>query len=96
LTVPLELPYQEERAMTLEQIRSAKRTRPFRRFTIHLDDGRAYQVKHPDLIAVSPNGREATFFDEDGGQHMLDLDHSTEVYVPPLAAAVQQAEKTMG
>jgi len=72
--------------MTLDQIRLAKYSQPFRPFTIHLDDGRVYEVKHPDFIAVSADGRAATLFDDAGGQHLLDLLHITEVYVPPAAA----------
>ena len=72
--------------MTLDQIRSAKYAQPFRPFMIHLDDGHSYEVRHPDFIAVSPNGRAATFFDDAGGQHLLDLVHITEVYIPPVKA----------
>jgi hypothetical protein len=83
-TVALDWTWMEKRAMTLEQIRTAKHAQPFRPFTIHLADGRTYEVKHPDFIAVSPNGRAATFFDDAGGQHLLDLLHITEVYLPPV------------
>jgi hypothetical protein len=72
--------------MTLDQIRAAKHVQPFRPFTIYLDDGRTYEVRHPDFIVVSPNGRAATFFDEEGGQHLLDLQHINEVYIPPVKA----------
>lgn len=73
--------------MTLEQIRAAKQTHPFRPFIIHLDDGRTYEVRHPDFLALSSNERAATFFDDEGGRHLLDLEHINEVYIPPIKAS---------
>jgi len=44
-------------AMTAEQIRQAQQAAPFRPFTIHLADGRAFPVDHPELVLLSRGGR---------------------------------------
>ena len=38
--------------MDLEGIRIALRRQPFEPFTIHLSDGRAMAVRHPEFVAV--------------------------------------------
>ena len=43
--------------MTIEAIRQMHRTRPFRPFQIHMVDGRAFPVDHPERIAFFPSGR---------------------------------------
>ena len=46
--------------MTLEQLRKAYRTQPFKPFTICLTDGRQIPVVHPEYLSVSP-GATRTF-----------------------------------
>ena len=53
----------------------------FRAFTVHLNDGRSYLIKHPDFISYSPNNREMTVHDEQGVHH-IDMDNVSEVHVP--------------
>lgn len=43
--------------MTVEQLRNVHRAQPFRPFTIHMGDGRAFFVRHPDFLSHSPSGR---------------------------------------
>jgi hypothetical protein len=73
---------------TVEQIRKAMQSQPFRPFTVYLVDGRTYTVKHPDFIAVpsSPRGREFVIYD-DQGSHYLDLGLIVEVHQPDADAA---------
>ena len=56
--------------MSTNDIRELVRSQPFRPFTIHMDDGSAYAVDHPDgillgnfvaIVAVSPNGEGDKF-----------------------------------
>lgn len=41
--------------MTIEPLREASRTRPFRPFTICLADGQRFDVPHPDFLYFPPN-----------------------------------------
>jgi hypothetical protein len=40
--------------MTIEQLRRVARAEPFDPFTIHLADGRAFHVPHPEFITIPP------------------------------------------
>jgi hypothetical protein len=59
--------------MTNEQFISALRQTPFRPFTIHMADGRAFHVSHPDFVARSPSGRTVIVFSADHNYSVLDL-----------------------
>jgi hypothetical protein len=50
----------------LQQIRDLIGLSPFRPFTIHLADGRALSVKHPDFVWV-PKLATLFYFHEDRG-----------------------------
>jgi hypothetical protein len=43
--------------MTIEQLRRMHQARPFQPFDIHLADGRALPVEHPEFLSQSPGGR---------------------------------------
>ncbi|MGO9921997.1 MAG: hypothetical protein ACLQIB_45785 [Isosphaeraceae bacterium] len=57
---------------TREQVRQMQTAQPFRPFIVRLADGRAFEVRHPELIACSLNGREMVVYDE-AGMHMLEM-----------------------
>ena len=59
--------------MTTEQFASTLRQVPFRPFTIHMGDGRAFLVSHPDFVARSKTGRTVIVFGDDDSYHVLDL-----------------------
>lgn len=59
--------------MTIEQLRTAHRTSPFRPFTIHVADGRSFFVKHPDYLSHSPTGRTIIVYGDDENFSILDL-----------------------
>jgi hypothetical protein len=71
---------------TIEQVRDAMHTQPFRAFTVKLVDGRSFVVKHPDFIAVPelPRGRNLVIHDKEG-MHLIDLGLVVEVHVPEVA-----------
>ncbi len=75
--------------MTSATIRNAMHNQPFRPFTLHMADGRAFTVTHPDFIAVSPTGREAVFSDEEGGVHVIDILRILQIFVPPAPEVVE-------
>jgi len=43
--------------MTVEQLREMSGARPFRAFRLHLADGRALDVDHPEFLMPSRSGR---------------------------------------
>lgn len=43
--------------MTTDQIRTLHQAKPFMPFTIHIADGAAYEVQHPENLLQSPGGR---------------------------------------
>lgn len=75
--------------MTAEQFRNTLHQQPFRPFTIHLSDGRAFHVAHPDFVAQSPSGRTVIVFKTDESYSVLDLllFSELEVHAPDGRAA---------
>jgi hypothetical protein len=69
--------------MTVEQLRNVHHAQPFRPFTIHMGDGRAFFVKHPDFISRSPSGRTVIVHGDDDTFNILDLLLLTELEIGP-------------
>ena len=67
--------------MTVEQLRNVHRAAPFRPFTIHMGDGRAFLVRHPDFLSHSPTGRMVIVHQDDESFSVLDLLLVTELEV---------------
>ncbi len=67
--------------MTTEQFVNTLRQTPFRPFTIHMADGRAFDVTHPDFVARSKSGRTVVVFGENDEFSVLDLLLMTELRV---------------
>ncbi len=65
--------------MTADKLRQALRERPFRPFSLHLADGRAFRVVHPEFVAQDPTGRIAVVFLRNGDLHVVDLFLVTEL-----------------
>jgi len=51
---------------TRDQLRQMVTAQPFRPFAVRLAGGRAFTVRHPELVACSVNGREMTVYDDQG------------------------------
>jgi hypothetical protein len=75
--------------MTVEQLKSVLHAQPFRPFTIHMGDGRAFFVKHQDFIARSPSGRTVIVYGDDESHSILDMLLVTEleIHPPPKSGA---------
>ncbi len=65
--------------MTIEQLRTTLRAQPFLSFIIRMADGRSFPVPHPDFLSMSPAGRTAVIFHEDGSASIVDLSLMTEL-----------------
>jgi hypothetical protein len=63
--------------MTFEQLQRAITASPFKPFTLHLADGRALLVPHPEFIAHPPNAGIAIVMREDESYTVVDIMHVT-------------------
>lgn len=63
--------------MKIEQVQRALRAQPFKRFTINMVDGRAFEVKHPEFLVLVP-GMERTAilaFPDEEAFEIIDVMH---------------------
>jgi hypothetical protein len=67
--------------MTVYRVREYLHARPFHRFVLHLADGRALPVDHPELMALAPSGRTAVVVQKDDSTSIIDLMLVTELTV---------------
>jgi len=73
--------------MTIQQLRAAQKTAPFRPFTVHMADGRDFHVPHPDFLSMSPTGRTVIIYQENDEFSILDLPLMTEIQTVPSASS---------
>ena len=60
--------------MTITKLREAIRNQPFEPFTICLTDGRKFRVKHPECVAIAPEGNRIFIVFGPGEEHrVLDI-----------------------
>ena len=59
--------------MTIEELRRRYRTQPFEPFLLRTADGREYDVRHPELLAISPAGRTIAVMLPDGSTEVVNL-----------------------
>jgi len=67
--------------MTAEQLREAWKAEPFRKFTVHLGDGRNLPVRHRDFLMMSPTGRTFIVYQPDGSHNVVDLFMVTDLHI---------------
>lgn len=68
--------------MQAKELQSIYRAQPFREFVMHLADGRSIRVPHPELMALSPTGRNAVVYTKDGAFEIIDVMLVTSIEVP--------------
>ena len=59
--------------MTTQQLQTMLHASPFQPFDVHLADGRAIPVGHPELVFVTPGGRTVGIAITDDAIEILDL-----------------------
>jgi hypothetical protein len=59
--------------MTTEKLQEFHAARPFRPFRLHLADGRKLDVRHPEIMAYTPNGRTLLYVHPDDRAERVDL-----------------------
>jgi hypothetical protein len=67
--------------MTTEQFRTILHRQPFNPFVIRMADGSAFEVVHPDFVALSQSGRTVIVNHPDDSFSVLDLLLMSEVEV---------------
>jgi hypothetical protein len=67
--------------MTIEQLRRAHQARPFTPFTLHLADGRSFDVRHPEFLAEFPGGRSVILTFANQSWEVIDLLLVTSLHV---------------
>ena len=73
--------------MTIQQLDAAHQARPFKPFTLHMADGRAFPVPHPEFLARSPTGRTIVVYGDNDASSILDLLLLTEIEIHPPTAS---------
>ena len=68
-------------------IRQLLRQQPFQPFTLHLADGRAFEVPHTDFISLSQSGRRVIVEKGDDSFEIVDVLLINSVEVKPSAHA---------
>ena len=69
--------------MTIEQLRNFYSAQPFQPFIMHLADGRAIPVLHPEFMASAPSGRTITVYQPDDTLNVIDLLLVTDLELKP-------------
>ncbi len=59
--------------MTTEAFKAHLNAAPFHPFQVHLSDGLAVPVRHPDFVALSPKGWEAMIWTAEHTCEFIDL-----------------------
>ncbi len=59
--------------MTTQQLREMLRSQPFQPFDIHMADGQAVPVRHPELVFITPGGRTIGVAVHDDAIMIIDL-----------------------
>lgn len=69
--------------MTVKEVRNLYEARPFKPFILHLADGRAIPVEHPELMLLAPDGRTIVVYQLDSSFNIIDLPLVTGLEVKP-------------
>jgi hypothetical protein len=70
--------------MTIEQLRTAYNSQPFRPFVIHVADGRGIPVHHREFMMTVPSGRTVIVVQPDDTTNIIDLLLVTDLELSPV------------
>lgn len=59
--------------MNVKSIREFCEAKPFRPFSVHLADGRAIPVEHPELVFFPPSNQEVLIYQQDNSFDFVDV-----------------------
>ncbi|MBI3463670.1 MAG: hypothetical protein HY000_11525 [Planctomycetes bacterium] len=58
--------------MTIDQLRRVHQAKPFRPFTLQLADGTEVEVRHPEMMFITPGGRTVIVAVSDDAVELID------------------------
>ena len=76
--------------MTVRQLFKVRDAQPFRPFVIHLADGRALDVQHPEFLSIAPKERTAIVYERDDSREVIDVDLVTGLRIPAESCPANQ------
>jgi hypothetical protein len=79
--------------MTVERIREAYRAEPFRRFILHLADGRELRVVHREFMSFSASGRTVVVNQPDDSMNIIDVLMITDLEFRPIPNGSRKRKK---
>lgn len=59
--------------MTVDQVREVQQASPFKPYKLCLADGRSFEVRHPELVLITPGGRTVVVAVSDDAVTIIDL-----------------------
>ena len=65
--------------MCIDEIRQINRAQPFKPFTVHVTDGDALHLPHPDFLFIPPVGGTVIIVDQKGCMSLVDAAHITKL-----------------
>lgn len=74
--------------MTTEQFRRMLKAQPFQPFTLHLADGRHFDIPHSEFASMFPSGRTVIVTQPDDSFEIIDLLLVTGLESRPPAGAM--------
>ena len=66
--------------MNVKNIKEFCEHKPFRPFNVHLADGRAIPVEHPELVFFPPNNQEVLIYQRDSSFDFVDVFQITSLH----------------
>lgn len=69
--------------MTVKEVKTLYQARPFKPFLLHLADGRAIPVEHPEFMLAAPSGRTIFVYQPDESFNIIDLSLVTGLEIKP-------------
>ncbi len=73
--------------MKLENIIAARRTKPFKPFSLHTGSGESYLIAHPENMATHEQASMVLIFSGPGEAALLDLENITEITYQPRSSS---------
>lgn len=80
--------------MTIEQMKNAYQSQPFRPFVLHLADGREIPVHHGEFMMTVPSGRTVIIAQPDDTVNIIDLLLVTDLEFKPVATSPSKRKKS--
>jgi hypothetical protein len=59
--------------VNVKSVREFCEEKPFKPFEVHLADGRAIPVEHPELVFFPPSGQEVLIYQRDNSFDFIDV-----------------------